>query len=198
MAGITHAARATCRSRDPGVAVQTDSETENIKLTRDPATGSISRRTAQIREARGADGHSKQESPPDAVSERQSQHGQRRSDLRSNPAMACGRVVKAAGATVYLWPNDSDVMGVISSACAASSADMTSWMIARRTLNGADSSIEFHSSQFCTSPEPRVGAPAFVDPVKHTLATMRFAPAEAQGRAVRSYVTQTFTFAVQP
>lgn len=268
-----------------------------------------------------------------------------------------GRVVKASHATVYLWPDKSDVTSVINSACTASSADMTSWMIARQALNDTASSIpvsatvtrdlvllrsiaqlphatveadstghfafdsipagsywieaetildgrivqwwkatmlmtfpfriggknsmalagsrlgplEFHSSQFCTSPEPRVGAaafvtdiplqspdhvyetsevdrlasvifrgeptpypesmrklgapgevtlsfvidadgraemnsvrvvsstaPAFVDPAKHTVATMRFAPAEAQGRKVRSRVTQRFNFSVQP
>jgi TonB family protein len=131
--------------------------------------------------------------------------------------------------------------------------------------------LELHSSQFCTSPEPRVGAaafatdtplgspdhvyeareldrrasvtfsgdptpypesmrkmgipgevtlsfvidangraevnsirvlsstaPAFVEPAKQRVATMRFAPAESQGRKVRSRVMQTFSFSVQP
>lgn len=162
-----------------------------------------------------------------------------------------GRIVRPSDATVYLWPDNSDVMGVINSACAASGADMTSWMIARRTVNDSTSStsasatitrdlallrsiaqlphaiveadstghfafdsipsgtywieaeatlngrvvqwwqtttlmtlpfrvsgvnsarlggsrlgpLEFHSSQFCTAPEPRVGAAAFVTDV---------------------------------
>jgi TonB family protein len=268
-----------------------------------------------------------------------------------------GRVVRASHATVYLWPDNSDVMSTINSACTASSADTTSWMIARRALNDTNSSIpasatvahdlalirsmvqlphatveadsmghfafdsipsgnywveaettvdgrivqwwktatlltlpfriggvnsmalagsrmgplELHSSQFCTSPEPRVGAaafatdtplgspdhvyesseldrhasvlfsgdptsypesmrkmgipgevtlsfvidvngraemnsirvlsstaPAFVEPARQRVATMRFAPAESQGRKVRSRVMQTFSFSVQP
>jgi TonB family protein len=268
-----------------------------------------------------------------------------------------GRIVRASGATVYLWPNNADVTNVISSACTASTTDMTSWMIARQVLNdsasfipvsavvtrdlallrsiaqlphaiveadsmghfvfdsvpsgsywveaettlngrivqwwqrttlvhfpfrirGVDSDalggsrlgpLEFHSLQFCTSPEPRVGAaafatdtplmptgriyqtreldrnvrvtfqgepirypetlrkqaipgdvslsfvvdangdvemnsvrviystdPAFVDPVKRALATMRFAPAEVQGKPVRSLVKQTFNFSIRP
>lgn len=268
-----------------------------------------------------------------------------------------GRIVKGSDAVVYLWPDDSAVTNVINSACAASTADMTAWMVARQVLNDttpgvplsatvthdlallhtiaqlphaivqADSlghftfdsippgsywveaetilngrfvqwwkhdmllrfpfrvggsktatlvnarlgPVELHSSQFCTSPEARVGAaafitdtpieppdhiyeniyldqpvrvlnpgrlapypesmlklrvpgevtlnfvvnlngradlnsvrvlrstdPAFIDPATRTLATMQFAPAQIQGRPVRSRATQPFTFTVQP
>jgi len=158
-----------------------------------------------------------------------------------------GRVVRASSALVYLWPRDTVVTNLINSACVASKADMTSWMVARQALNDTDSVVpvsavvardlallrsiaqlphamvatdsvghfvfdsipngnywieveamrggrfvqwwkttalmtfpfhvrgvdpstlsnrlgplEFHESQFCTAPEPRVGAAAFV------------------------------------
>ena len=44
----------------------------------------------------------------------------------------------------------------------------------------------------------RSTAPDFVDPAKHALATMRFAPAEANGKLVRSRVNETFSFSIQP
>ncbi|MES2359117.1 MAG: energy transducer TonB [Gemmatimonadota bacterium] len=44
----------------------------------------------------------------------------------------------------------------------------------------------------------RATAPEFVDPAKRKLATMRFAPAQANGRPVRSRVSETFSFSVQP
>ena len=267
-----------------------------------------------------------------------------------------GRIVRASDATVYLWPDHTDVMSVINSACVASKADMTSWMVARQVLNDTDSFIpvnavvtrdiallrsiaqlphaivqadsmghfvfdsipsgsywieaettrngkivqwwkttslitfpfhirgvdpsalsvrlgplEFHPSQFCTEPEPQVGAtafvndtpltltnriyapreldknvqvvfkgeqikyprsmsktgrpgyvdlsfvvgtdggvemnsvqvirsagPEFVDAVKRSLATMRFAPAEVHGKPVRSRVEEDFNFTVTP
>lgn len=46
-----------------------------------------------------------------------------------------GRIVRAANATVYLWPDQPDVMRVIDSACTASKADMRSWIAARTALN---------------------------------------------------------------
>ena len=44
----------------------------------------------------------------------------------------------------------------------------------------------------------RSTAPEFVDPAKRTLATMRFVPAEANGKPVRSRVSETFNFSVRP
>ena len=49
-----------------------------------------------------------------------------------------GRIVRASSALVYLWPNDTVVTKVINSACVASKADMTSWMVARQALNDTD------------------------------------------------------------
>lgn len=268
-----------------------------------------------------------------------------------------GRIVRASGATVYLWPEIASVTSVINSACTAYRADMTSWTTARESLNDTGSVIpagaavtrdlallhsiaqlphalvqadslghfvfdsipsgtywieaetvrngrivqwwketsllslpfriggrssaalgstrlgplEYHSSQFCTEPEARVGAaafmndtpltptdrvyqsseldrnvnviysgdripypesmrktgipgevvlsfvvdakgnaemdgvrvvrstaPDFIDPAKRALVTMRFAPAEANGKPVRSRVNETFSFSIQP
>jgi TonB family protein len=44
----------------------------------------------------------------------------------------------------------------------------------------------------------RSTAPDFVDSAKRTLATMRFAPAEANGKPVRSLVSETFNFSIRP
>ncbi|HXF23595.1 MAG TPA: energy transducer TonB [Gemmatimonadaceae bacterium] len=44
----------------------------------------------------------------------------------------------------------------------------------------------------------RSSAPDFVEPAKRALATMRFAPGEANGKSVRSRVSETFSFSIQP
>lgn len=44
----------------------------------------------------------------------------------------------------------------------------------------------------------RSTAPDFVGPAKLVLATMRFAPAEANGKPVRARVTETFNFSIRP
>src|SRR6185312_6104622 len=52
-----------------------------------------------------------------------------------------GRIVRASNATVYLWPDNSDVMNVIRAACTASTADAVSWPSARQALNAPPSSV---------------------------------------------------------
>jgi TonB family protein len=44
----------------------------------------------------------------------------------------------------------------------------------------------------------RFSAPDFVEPAKRALATMRFAPGEANGKPVRSRVSETFSVSIQP
>lgn len=50
------------------------------------------------------------------------------------------KIVRAAGATVYLWPERPEVVAAIDSACAASTSDNVAWISARTALEDSSAS----------------------------------------------------------
>lgn len=56
------------------------------------------------------------------------------------------KIVRAAGATVYLWPERPDVVAAIDSACAASTSDNVAWISARTALEDSSASTYGNAS----------------------------------------------------